>query len=363
MKFSKPPGYQLIGFVISMPFISWGINAIMYDERLYRDWRIWVFSFPLIIFLGFLSFYLHYQYVSSIRRRFPEIKQTGKRIFYIFLVFLFVMVPSVLIIFFLYGFLGILGYRVTEEDLKLGLLIGFTINVIFETLWEVVYIIEKYKENIAEKELLEHMSLTQEFENLKGQLNPHFLFNCFNTLSSLIGENKKGAEAFLDELSKVYRYLLRTNQEGVATLESELKFINSYYQLLKTRHGDALHLQVEVDRKYYSYLLPSLSLQLLIENAVKHNIVSRQQPLMIEIFTTSANQLVVNNNLQHKLKKESSTNIGLNNIRLKYKLMQQPGFQVVEGEKNFMVVLPLVWNNTVVTPGQTINEKYLNRPL
>ena len=346
MKFSFPPRYQRIGFLLSMPFISWVMNAVLYDKKLYSDWRIWVFSFPLIFFLGFLSWYLHFQYDSAIRKKYPEIKQTGKRLLYIGMVFLFVMTPSVLIIFLLYHYFHILGYNMDPTDLKLGVLIGFTTNIIFETLWEVFYIIEKYKENIAEKELLEHMSLTQEFENLKGQLNPHFLFNSFNTLSSLISENKKGAELFLDELSKVYRYLLRTNQESVATLESELKFITSYYQLLKTRHGDALYLQMEIDKKYYSYLLPSLSLQLLIENAVKHNIVSKLQPLMIEIFTTTANQLVVNNNLQQKIKKESSTNIGLNNIRLKYKLMQQTGFQVVEGEKNFMVVLPLVWNNT-----------------
>jgi LytS/YehU family sensor histidine kinase len=172
------------------------------------------------------------------------------------------------------------------------------------------------------------------------------LFNCFNTLSSLISEDKKQAEVFLDELSKVYRYLLRSNEDGMATLESEIKFIESYYQLLKTRHGAALQMHVEIDKKYYPYQLPSLSLQLLVENAVKHNVVSKQQPLMIEVFTTSGKQLVVNNNLQLKQQKEKSTRIGLNNIRSKYKLLRQEGFQIVEGEKNFMVVLPLVWNQS-----------------
>jgi len=347
MKFYKPPRYQWISFCFSMPFISWAINVILYGDRLYKDWQVAAFSVPLVFFMGMGSWYLHYQYSYWIRSKYPEIPQTGKRIFYMVFIFVFVMSPSVLIIFFIYDYFNILGYNIQGNDLQLGLIVGFVINIVFETLWEVLYIISKYKENMAEKQMLEQMSITQEFENLKSQVNPHFLFNCFNTLSSLITENKKEAERFLDELSKVYRYLLRTNEEGLATLENELKFINSYYKLLKTRHGDALQMQIEVDKRYLNYVLPSLSLQLLVENAVKHNVVSKQQPLMIEIFTTTGNQLVVNNNLQRKLKKESSTHIGLNNIKSKYKLLQQAGFQVVEGEYNFMVVLPLVWANTL----------------
>ncbi len=345
MKLRKPPSYQFVGWALSMPFIAWTLNAILFSDKLYSDWRVWAYSYPLLILLGFVSWYMHYQYDAEIRRRYPAIKETPTRLLFILLVYLFIMTPSVILIFLLYDYFNILNYTVSMEDIKLGLLLGLSVDIVFETLWEVMYMIGKYKETLAEKEMLEQMSVTQEFENLKGQVNPHFLFNCFNTLSSLIGEDKQEAEKFLDELSKVYRYLLRNNQEGVATLENELKFINSYYNLLKTRHGDALQLQLEIDKKFHAYLLPSLSLQLLVENAVKHNVVSKTQPLMIEIFTTNANQLVVNNNLQPKLKKESSTRIGLKNILMKYKLMQQPGFQVVEGEKNFMVVLPLVWNN------------------
>jgi LytS/YehU family sensor histidine kinase len=118
---------------------------------------------------------------------------------------------------------------------------------------------------------------------------------------------------------------------------------------LKTRYGDGLNMNIEIDKRYYPYLLPSLSLQLLVENAVKHNVVSKQHPLMLEIFTAAGNKLVVNNNLQKKQKKERSTHIGLNNIRSKYTLMKQNGFQVVEGEKNFMVVLPLVWNDKKIS--------------
>ncbi|HTE28058.1 sensor histidine kinase [Flavitalea sp.] len=348
MKMEKRVSLRLIGFIIAMPFVAWLLNYILYDERLYTDWRIWLFSFPFICFLGFLTWLLQIWCLDKIQARFPALNQTATRVLILMGLSALAVTFSLFIIFFIYDYFAIIGYRNSRQDRRLGLILGISVNLIYITLCEVFYSIDKYKENLAEKELLEHMNVMQEFENLKSQVNPHFLFNCFNTLSSLMFENKQEAEIFLDELSKVYRYLLRTNVGGVATLANEIKFISSYYQLLKTRHGDALHMQLEIDKKYHNYLLPSFSLQLLVENAVKHNVASRQHPLKLEIFTTSGNQLVVNNNLQPKIKKERSTSIGLNNIRHKYKLMQQPGFQVVEGERNFMVVLPLVWDNSIV---------------
>jgi LytS/YehU family sensor histidine kinase len=143
----------------------------------------------------------------------------------------------------------------------------------------------------------------------------------------------------------VYRYLLRKNTDSMSTLESEIKFIQSYFRLLKTRHSDAVELQVDIDKQYSSYLLPSLSLQLLLENAVKHNALSKNKPLTIEIFTTTGNKLVVNNNLQRRTIKAPSNSVGLENIKAKYELLHTKGFLVMEDGKNFTVVLPLIWNN------------------
>lgn len=344
MKFHAPPGYQWTGFLISMPVISVTMNIILFENRFYQEPLIWFFSVPLIFLLGLGSWYLHYQYDHFIRLKYPEFNQTLKRSVLKLLVNLFVMTPSVLLILFLYHQWKLFEYEYSPEDVRECLLVGLCVNLLFETLWEIIYMIDKYKESLSEQELLELMSTGQEFEHLKSQVNPHFLFNCFNTLSGLISEDRKQAEKFLDELSKVYRYLLRKNEQGISTLESELAFIESYYQLLKTRHGEGLQINMEIDRKYYPYLMPSLSLQIAVENAVKHNILSKQQPLTIEIFTTSAHQVVINNNLQRKHKREQSTQIGLQNISTKYKLMKQDGFQVIEGEKYFMVVLPLVWH-------------------
>lgn len=347
MKWERATKVEWYSFLASMPLIDFGLNHILYGNQLFSDYRIWLVSFPLLWILGVISWYFHVVYSHYAQRRYPQISQSGRRILLKCMVTLFVMSPSMLVIFLIYDKLSILGYSFDSGDLMKGLLVGFAVNLIFSTLWEAMYIIDKQRESLSEKELLRQMSLQQEFDVLKSQVNPHFLFNCFNTLSSLINEDAKKAEVFLDELSKVYRYLLRNNEAGLSTLQNELKFIESYFRLLKTRHGDAVQFQVEADKRYDNYLLPSLSLQLLVENAVKHNVLSKNKPLVIDIFTAAGNKLIVNNNLQRRTVKGPSNKIGLDNIRTKYRLLNQNGFHVMEDARNFTVVLPLIWNNNI----------------
>lgn len=347
IRLEKATKVEWYSFLASMPLIDLGLNHILYPNTLFSDYRVWLVSFPLLWVMGVISWYLHVLYGHYAQRKYPEISQSPKRILLKALVTVFVMTPSMMIIFFVYDKFSILGYHFQTNDLVKGLLVGFAVNLVFSTLWEAMYLIDKQRESLSEKELLRQMSLQQEFDVLKSQVNPHFLFNCFNTLSSLINEDEKKAEVFLDELSKVYRYLLRNNEAGLSTLQNELKFIESYFRLLKTRHGDAVQFQVEADKRYDNYLLPSLSLQLLVENAVKHNVLSKNKPLVIDIFTAAGNKLIVNNNLQRRTVKGPSNRIGLDNIKTKYRLLGQNGFHVMEDTKNFTVVLPLIWNNNI----------------
>ncbi len=349
---------QWYSFLLAMPLIGLALNHILYGERVFEDYRVWLYAFPLLWVLGLMTWYGHVLYDHMIQSRYPEITQSRKRVFLKSLVVVLVMSPAVLLIFLLFDRLNILGYSMTNEDLKEGLFLGFAVNLIFLTLWEAMYLMEKYKENLAEREILQQMSLQQEFDVLKSQVNPHFLFNCFNTLSSLIVEDPQRADSFLNELSKVYRYLLRNNESSLSTLQNELNFIESYFKLLKTRHGEAVQFQLEIDKRYNHYLLPSLSLQLLVENAVKHNVLSKNKPLMIDIFTTAANRLVVSNNLQRRTKKGPSNRIGLDNIRTKYELLRQRGFQVMEDGRSFTVVLPLIWDSNLGRDwASTLDEK------
>lgn len=352
----KPTRLQHYSFVAAMPIIAILLNYILYDDRLFTDSKVWLVSFPLMFLLYGGACRLLVMLGNRVRHKYAELTQTKKRLLVQACCVLPLMACSVVLIFFLYSGFSILGYQLVYEDLKMGLLVGFCVNVIFETLFEADFTLERYKQSLEEKHHLQQLSLMQEFDSLKNQVNPHFLFNCFNTLSSLITENRQKAEQFLDELSKVYRYLLRSNEDGLSTVDSEVNFIRSYYQLLQTRHGEAVVVNIDIDKHYNSYLLPSLSLQLLVENVVKHNSLSKNKPLVIDIFTTAGNKLIVNNNLQRRTVNVPSNKVGLNNIKAKYHLLTVKGFQVMEDEKNFTVVLPLIWNSAVESKRTTSIE-------
>lgn len=356
----KPTRMQVFSFVTSMPVIDFVLNYILFDDRLFHRSDVWLYSFPLIYAIGVGSWRTQSMTQNWIQFKNPTLRETRRRVLLLLLLIVPIMSLSVCFIFLLYDYFHILGYRLQANDLKYGLLVGFSVNLIFVTLYEMDYVVERMKESILEKESLKQEAMQHEFDSLKNQVNPHFLFNCFNTLSSLISEDKQRAEIFLNELSKVYRYLLRNNEDGLSTVENEIRFIRSYYGLLRTRHGEALQLTIEIDKRYNPYLLPSLTLQLLVENVVKHNALSKSYPLVIEIFTTAGNKLVVNNNLQRRTVKAPSNRVGLENIKAKYDLLNQPGFQVMEDGKNFTVVLPLIWNNAAEADRLRVSESKLN---
>ncbi|WP_229365714.1 sensor histidine kinase [Fibrisoma montanum] len=189
---------------------------------------------------------------------------------------------------------------------------------------------------------LEQEKMAVQLRALQGQVNPHFLFNSLNTLSSLIDDSPRQAGEFVDELSSVYRYLLRANDNPLITLRDELDFIRSYYHLLQTRHGKGIDLRIAVDDRFLDTQLPPLTLQLLVENAVKHNVVLPDQPLTIAIATNPDGQLVVQNNLQRKASRVLSNGIGLSNILTQYRMLGQGLPTVHDGSGEFVVILPLV---------------------
>ncbi len=345
MNLFKPTKIEWITFFTLMPVIGFILTYLLFGDRQNQS-EVFIDSFPVVFSIGFISWYLHILSMHWLRVKFPEFRQTIFRLFLLAIIHLTLISFSMVVFFYGFDAIHFMGYQLNVEKFKLSIVLGFAVTLVATTIWEGEYIFNNWKESLAEKELLQQLKLKSEFESLKSQVNPHFLFNCFNTLSSLINEDPDKAEKFLDEMSKVYRYLLRSNEDGLTTLHGELKFILSYFELLRSRYGNAVEINFEVDKKYEQYLLPSLSLQLLVENAVKHNIISRQQPLTIDIHTAPGNILVVNNNLQRKLIKAPSNHIGLKNIKSKYELLNEDGFQVLEDDNNFTVILPLLWSKT-----------------
>lgn len=215
-------------------------------------------------------------------------------------------------------------------------------------LWGMVYylllrgrhFLDAYVATKMEAERLEREKLQEEIKSLKAQVNPHFLFNSLNTLSELVMDNPL-AEAFVDKLASVYRYLLQSSHEQLYPLEKEIRFIKSYFHLLETRHGSSIRLEMAIAPELLQWQLPPLTLQLLVENAVKHNAVSEASPLVIRLFTQGEN-LVVENNLQPKAVTVLSNKVGLANIAAKYQLLGERKLEVVQDEGRFRVLLPLI---------------------
>ncbi|WP_066405711.1 sensor histidine kinase [Flavisolibacter tropicus] len=219
---------------------------------------------------------------------------------------------------------------------------SFFIFLFLLAVYETLYHFARLRYTERERDDLEREKLKAELQQLKGIINPHFLFNNLNSLSSLISEDPAQAEVFLDELTKVFRYLLRNNETDLTTLENELGLLQSYYHLLQVRFGKGVALNVQVAEEAKALLLPPLTLQLLVENAVKHNHYHTDHPLQIQLFTTSNNTLVVRNTLRKKQGLVESTGIGLNSINRRYHMLQRPELSIEQDDQWFAVTIALI---------------------
>jgi sensor histidine kinase YesM len=287
-------------------------------------------------------FFLHALPAIYLRDKLPEVRQTWLRMSLALLVHM--VLTSVSIYGFFYGFKWVHfpNYTFSATHLHITLLIGLVGNILVNVVHEGVYTFERWAQTLGETEKLKKANLQSQLEGLKQQVNPHFLFNSLNSLSSLIDEDPDRAEAFIDELSSVYRYLLQSNMAELTTLATELAFIRSYFHLQQTRYGSGLNLTINVDENCLDDQLPPLTLQLLVENAIKHNIVGADQPLHIEIRTDLTGRLVVSNNLQRKVSRVLSNGVGLANIITKYQLLTKSAVRVDEQSEKFVVTLPLI---------------------
>jgi len=200
---------------------------------------------------------------------------------------------------------------------------------------------------VAEQKIIAGTA-SAKFDALKNQLDPHFLFNSLNVLTSLIEENPIAAQKFTTSLSKTYRYVLEQKNKDLVELSEEIKFAKTYINLLKMRFEDGINCSIPLELNLAEAKVVPLSLQLLLENAVKHNRVSPQQPLYIEIFEDK-NELVVKNNLQKKEILGKGSKVGLINIQQRYGLLTTRKVQINKSELYFEVRLPLLTRKIEVT--------------
>jgi LytS/YehU family sensor histidine kinase len=187
---------------------------------------------------------------------------------------------------------------------------------------------------------LQKESMKAQFDSLKSQVNPHFLFNSLNALTNLIYDDQDKAARFVKQLSEVYRYVLDTQGKEVVSLDEEVRFLKSYLFLQQIRFGDKL--KVDLDLKASNAKVAPLVLQMLVENAIKHNVISMEQPLTIKIYSDTT-QVVVENNIQKKnVLPEESTGIGLENIKKRYSFLTSNGVAITDNGQFFRVALPII---------------------
>jgi sensor histidine kinase YesM len=328
--------------IIGVPVLSllgqwmmYGYTNVPYPN----DWRI-----PFFFVLGTVIVWETNRWgIILSRRKYPDLTQTRQRVvFQLAWFFLFSSIIRITQTFFYHQ----IGLWPSEDYLLFkpyffNTLVSVVGTVQIAAYYEGVYLYRRWKVSYTEAQDLKKENLQSQLESLKTQINPHFLFNNLNSLSSLITSDAEQAERFLDELSSVYRYLLQQNSRDLCPLSDEINFIQAYFHLIKTRYGSGIFMETQIDARYLSYMIPPLTLQILFENAIKHNIISAKRPLVIKLYTRDGS-MYVENNLQVKKQTVPSNQIGLQNIMMKYKLLNQSDIDVIHDDEKFLVRIPLI---------------------
>ncbi len=212
-------------------------------------------------------------------------------------------------------------------------LTGFGLGAVF-------FFYVQWSDSLKREQKLTQEKLIFQYQTLKNQVNPHFLFNSLNTLSSLVRENPDLSEEFIQKLSHIYRYILDDKDKELVPLSEEIKFVQDFFYLQKIRDEEKITLKIEIQNMEGVRILP-VSLQLLVENALKHNSATRNNPLEIIIHNEGIDRLVVRNNLQKKTRLSESPGIGLKNLNERSKLILNTEIDVIETADEFVVKIPV----------------------
>lgn len=320
---------------------TWFLAEIFFNIRYrYFDPFMQPENYLFALFLGIILFETIFLLSKWLDKRLDRNLKPGKRltgqilmglaaaIFWIFLVRLVVMLifyPGKLII--------------LLDELTIMAPVAFLILV--QSLAEFGFFInERYRKSLAEVEKFRKENAEYQFEMLKLQLNPHFLFNSLNTLSSLVYEDASKASEFIRRLSDVYRYVLENRSKELVTLKEEMDFIHAFAFLQGLRFQGMIDFRFEISESSFNRKIAPMTLQLLVENAVKHNIVSSKQPLTITILTRE-DDLIVTNNIQPKAE-HGGTGVGLKNITSRYGFLTNRKVEIRRENDNFKVLIPLI---------------------
>lgn len=323
------------------------MNYFLFGKPFLHNPKVFFWTTMVTFLLLCFAFLIFGLVAISLRARFPYDHQLRKRLIISITIFIIMTSVYLSIVCRLYDVFNFMGYQYDENSFVKCFATFVVMNVFLTFLNEGVSRFENYRKNLTETEQLKTEYMQSQLLGLKSQMNPHFLFNGLNSLSCLIQEDAEKAEDFLDHMSKVYRYLLRNNEEQLVDIQTEIGFIKSYYYLLKERYCDALNLKLYSSPGLHTGQVPPLTLQMIFENILNLNTVSKDMPLLIEIEITN-NELIVKNTVQPKLNCTDCFDEGIENISNKFRLLCQKEIDIEETAVERTIKLPLLPNKELM---------------
>ena len=339
---------QLLGFndlpiaLIGVPVVAFLMPLLFFNGTLENGLLAYWPKMKVSLFFTCFYWFSMRWFVLFFRSNFPEYKDTRKRV-------LLLILSTVAVVLLLNNFCYDIHDLLLPEAHRGGTTkfdyakSTFMVVFLILSIYEGVYFYHRWRLSLIETERLRQENISSQLDALKSQVNPHFLFNSLNTLTYLIPEDEERAVRFVQRLSKVYRYILEIRDRALITVAEELDFLDAYQFLLKERFGENLQIHLQLDPAVKQLQMIPLSMQMLLENAIKHNIISKERPLHIEITVGTRNgTLLVRNHLQPKLQKQESTQVGLDNIRRRYAFYTNADIQISEEDGWFSVELPLL---------------------
>ena len=317
------------------------MNALIFGTCIFASWP----EFFKGLIYGFIYFFVIYFIFGSvallIRSKIPAASELFFRIAIMLPVFYVMNILSIMGIYYLYNHIPLLDCRVRPSMFWWAILYGCIMSSAITFINEGLANWEQWKESLSEKEKLQNVYQRSKILGLKGQINPHFLFNCFNTLSGLIQEDEAKAERFLDEMTRVHRYLLRNDDEFLVPLADEIRFAQAYLYLTEQRFGEAIATTIDVDEATLQKRIPPLSMQVILENIIYTNAISKKNPLTI-LIEGRHNDLSIKHSLNEKTTlHDMEVEEGLDNLLNKYKLLNAGNILVEERDHVRNIFLPL----------------------
>lgn len=331
-------GFRLIlipAFGIIIPLMTGMINAFNFSNWQVKLSFLYTIGIAAIIWQG--NRYLHF----SMRSYFDWHNKPVKKVLILLFSIAFYTIPVSILL--LVGWYNLFGEGLVNWNIVWNSTLIILIAVVFIThVYETVFLVKETESEMIKNEQLERTKAEAELEALKNQIDPHFIFNSLNTLSHLIEEKPVKAKLFNDNLAEVYRYILQNKARDLVLLKEEMLFLENYFSLLKIRFEKAVEMETAIDEKEMEhYLIPPISLQLLAENAIKHNEFSESIPLCINIRLIN-DELIIHNPVRKKYLGKPSSKIGLLNLQERYKLTTGKEIIIKEEEKDFTVILPVL---------------------